>query len=40
MPCLDESIAPMTLGNMRSLGVRALFVTSRDAKKLIAVRRG
>jgi hypothetical protein len=28
MPCFDEPIRPMTLGNMRSLGVRRLFATS------------
>jgi len=27
MPCSDDPIRPMTLGNMRSLGVRGLFVT-------------
>jgi hypothetical protein len=27
MPRLDESIRPMTLGNMRSLGLRSLFAT-------------
>jgi hypothetical protein len=27
MPRSDEPIEPMTLGNMRSLGVRGLFVT-------------
>jgi hypothetical protein len=29
MPCFDEPIVPMTLGNMRSRGVRWLFVTCR-----------
>ena len=29
MPRFDEPIRPMTLGNMRSLGVRRLFATCR-----------
>jgi hypothetical protein len=29
MPCFDEPIVPMTPGNMRSRGVRWLFVTCR-----------
>jgi hypothetical protein len=29
-PRRDEPVAPMTVGNMRSLGVRWLFLRSRD----------
>jgi hypothetical protein len=29
MPRFDEPVYPMTLGNMRSLGVRRLFATCR-----------
>jgi hypothetical protein len=29
MPCFDGPIVPMTLGNMRSRGVRRLFATCR-----------
>jgi hypothetical protein len=31
MPSSDEPIRPMTLGNMRSLGVRSLFATCRTS---------